>query len=872
MGELPSGTVTLLFTDVEGSTRLLDELGASAYAAALAEHRRVLRAAFDRHDGVEVDTQGDAFFVAFPTAVGALSAAGEAQCWLADGPIRVRIGLHTGAPLRTDEGYVGIDVHRAARIAAAGHGGQVLLSASTRAQVDGNGLRDLGEHRLKDLTAPERIWQLGDERFPPLKTLYRTNLPVPATPFLGRAEELREVASLLTRDDVGLVTLTGPGGTGKTRLALQTAAEAAEAFPDGTTWVSLAPLRDPGPVLETIASALDVRADPSRPLAETLVERLAGTRRLLLLDNAEHLLPAIATDVAVLRGAEGVKVLVTSRERLQLQGEHVWPVPPLDRSDGVELFTSRARALDPSFASTPAVSALCERLDDLPLALELAAARTTIFSPDQLLDRLGQRLDLLTGSRDTDPRQHTLRATIAWSYDLLGEDEQRLFRALSVFVGGCTYDEAEAICGAEPDPLQSLLDKSLVRRRNSELGPRYWMLETIREFAADMSATCGEVEAQRRRHAEWLTERAEQAERARNGEEIPPWNPFAWVQDELPNLRAAVEWAFEHDETDVLQRLASSAGSAWLMNGAHSEIQELLARLLEAPVPMAPARRARMLHVLAEIQEAEGDFPAGRALAEQALELFAEAGDGGGVIRTRLTLVLNALDTDEFELARTHLAAARAVPTASDVDRARISLTAATVEGETGAFALAQTLTDEGIALLSAHGRPRSWDSGWLINAGWWALQAGDFTRARSALEAYLDDDSAKNVHGVATAHGNLGLVALHERDQDAAATQFSEQLTLVRGMPVRMTIAEGLYGAAAVAAMDGDGERALRLWGAANALKHEMGMSLSQPEELVVAQFLEPVRAAHTDADRLLAEGASLEVDAAIALALEAA
>jgi hypothetical protein len=423
--------VTFLFTDMEGSTRLLEKLGAEAYAQALAEHRRILREAFARHGGVEIDTQGDAFFVAFPTAPDALSAAAEAQRSLAAGPIQVRIGLHTGTPLVTDDDYVGLDVHRAARIAAAAHGGQVVVSATTRALVDPAkvGLQDLGVHRFKDLAAPERVYQLGEGNFPPLRSLHRANLPVPMTPFLGRQRELEEVTTLLRREDVRLLTLTGSGGTGKTRLALQAVAAAAEAFPDGLAWVALAPLRDPALIPPTVLRALQLTESPGRDAIETLQASLDGSRSLLLLDNAEHLLPGLIGELSRLRSIHGPTFVITSRERLQLQGEQVYAVPTLAPSDGVALFLARARTLDSNFSSNGAVAELCERLEQLPLALELAAARTPLFSVEQLLERLGQRLDLLKGARDADPRQQTLRATIAWSYDLLDESEQRLFRS-----------------------------------------------------------------------------------------------------------------------------------------------------------------------------------------------------------------------------------------------------------------------------------------------------------------------------------------------------------------------------------------------------------------------------------------------------------
>ena len=442
--ELPTGTVTFLFTDVEGSTMLLHELGPELYAAALAEHRRIVREACARERGVEVDTQGDAFFFAFPTAPGAVAAASAMTDGLASGPIRVRGGLHTGTPLLAEEGYVGDDVHRAARVAAAGHGGQVLVSAATASLVDVQ-LTDLGEHRFKDLAAAERVYQLGEGTFPPLKSLYRTNLPVPATSFLGRDHELAEIAGLL-QDGARLVTLTGPGGTGKTRLAIHAAAEASDSFPDGIWWVPLASLSDARLVTSAIAQALSVKEEPGKELEESLAARLGGKRALLVLDNAEHLMPDVASRIAELRDVSGPTLVVTSRERLQLQGEHVYSVPPLAGDEGVELFLSRARAIDSDVSASESVGELCSRLDNLPLALELAAARSIVFSPEQLVERLSQRLDLLKGGRDADPRQQTLRATIEWSYDLLEAEEQRLFRALSVFASSCTFEAAEAVC------------------------------------------------------------------------------------------------------------------------------------------------------------------------------------------------------------------------------------------------------------------------------------------------------------------------------------------------------------------------------------------------------------------------------------------
>jgi predicted ATPase/class 3 adenylate cyclase len=634
--DLPSGTVTFLFTDVEGSTRLLHEFGGEGYAEALAEHRRILREAFAAGGGVEVDTQGDAFFVAFPTAPGALEAAAEATAALTPGPIRVRMGIHTGTPHLGEEGYVGVDVHRAARIAACGHGGQVLVSSSTAALTGTEGLRDLGEHRLKDLSAPERLFQLGEGEFPPLRSLFRTNLPIPATPFLGREAELAEIASLLARDDVRLLTLTGPGGTGKTRLALEAAALTADAYPQGVYWVPLAPLRDPALVLEEAAQALGVK--------DGLVEHIADKELLLLFDNFEQVVEAAPGLSELLASCPKLDLLVTSRELLQLPAEQAYPVPPLSEQDGTALFLTRARAADHVFEPTDGIEELCRRLDNLPLAIELAASRVRLLSPEQLLERLSGRLDLLKAGRGVDARQQTLRATIEWSYDLLAEDEQRLFARLAVYSGGCTLAAAEAVCDADLDTLQSLVDKSLVSVREHD---RFWMLETIREYAAERLEESGQGQELRRQHAEYFLALAEVADphaRAYSRE---------WLDrlgEEHDNLRAAIDWFTATGEAESCQRLVGALGNFWGIRGHLAEGSRRTQSALAADVRLTPAR-GRALVEAAGFALGRGEDAEVRMYAEEALELYQRLGDDWGAAASLFLLGHAAADEGKFEEA-----------------------------------------------------------------------------------------------------------------------------------------------------------------------------------------------------------------------------
>ena len=638
MRELPTGTVSLLFTDIEGSTRLLSELG-DAYADALAEHRQQLRAVFARHDGVEVDTQGDAFFVAFGRATDALAAAAAGQQVLEGGPVRVRMGVHTGEPTVTEEGYVGIDIHRAARIAAAGSGGQVLVSRTTYDLAGADGLRDLGEHRLKDLSAPERLYQLGDGEFPPLKTLYQTNLPIPATPFLGRESELAEVGGLLARPGVRLLTLTGAGGSGKTRLALQAAGAAADEYPQGVWWVPLAPVRDTGAVLEATARALRAVGG----LAEWIGER----RLLLLLDNFEHVIEAAADLSPLLAACPNLDVLVTSRERAAAR-----------RRAGVSRSGARP-SRQPGSSSSPArvpcarssspthpLDELCSHLDDLPLALELAAARTVILTTEQLLARLGQRLDLLRGGRDAELRQQTLRATIEWSHDLLEREDQELFARLSIFDGGCTLEAAEAICGAELDRLQSLVDKSLVRVRGRR---RFWMLESIREFALERLRDSGFADETQRRYADFFLELAESAHLSSDAVDLGQRYDLAIPEED--NLRAAIDRAAERGDITRALQLAVSLETFWVTQDPH-EGRRRLESLLAAATGLPPLLEARAVRALGGATYIAGDFERGTELHERSLDLFVALGDELSIAHLHHRLASEALRTGDLERAR----------------------------------------------------------------------------------------------------------------------------------------------------------------------------------------------------------------------------
>ncbi len=650
MRHLPTGTVTFVFTDVEASTRLLHELG-EGYSAVLAEHRRILREAFARHGGVEVDTQGDAFFVAFARASGAVEAAVEAQRALGDGPVRVRMGIHTGEPIRTEEGYVGMDVHRAARIAAAGHGAQVLLSQSTREllrheSVPMASLRDLGSQRLKDLDEPERLYQVlapGLVReFPPLRSLgtHRGNLPVQMSSFVGRKDELAVVTKAL--EEARLVTLTGVGGVGKTRLAIQAAGEIEPRFEDGAWLIELAPVREPDAVAEMVAATFGLAARPGSTVTETLVEFLRAKRLLMVLDNCEHVLDVTAKLARTLvHECSKLALLTTSREALGIEGEHVVGVPSLPspnadadpdavaRSDAVRLFADRSRAVKPGFevtaANATAVTELCQRLDGIPLALELAAARAAVLSPHELASRLDQRFRVLTaGRRGVTERHQTLRSAIDWSYELLSQPEQRLLGRLAVFAGGCSLPAVEAICSGgvvETDAVLSLVAnlvaRSLVVADEQNGETRYRLLETIREYADDRLESAGDIEEIHQRHARYYATWAEAASQGLRGPDEAGWTRK--VASEHENLRAAMAHALDTDDADVALRLLAAAK---LIPMYFLPVTAVLSAAAERALELSGARD-HSLSIAALVQAAtsawsRGDFERTQRFCEEA--------------------------------------------------------------------------------------------------------------------------------------------------------------------------------------------------------------------------------------------------------------
>jgi predicted ATPase len=756
-----------LFTDVAGSTRLLRELGAEAYASALAEHRSRIRQVSAAFGGIEVDTQGDAFFMAFPDAQSATHAARTFTEALAPGPIRVRVGLHSGTPVTTDEGYVGEDVHLAARIAAAAHGGQIVLSGATRTLLDdGWELVDLGEHRLKDFGAPIAIYQIGHGSFPPLMTISNTNLPRPTSSFIGRDRELAEIRDRLARG-TRLLTLTGPGGTGKTRLAIEAANALIARYKSGVFWVGVAALRDPALVTEQIVQTLGAK--------DSLAEHIGEREMLLVVDNLEQVIEAAPELSQLLLKCPHLAMLCTTRELLRVQGEVEFQVPPLDVTEAVALFCARS-----GLAASSEIMQLCARLDSLPLAVELAAARTKALTPRQILSRLARPLDLFRGGRDVDPRQQTLRATIQWSYDLLTAREQRLYRALSVFAGGCTLEAAEEICDADLDVLQSLVDKSLVRFSEE----RYVMLETIRQYAGEQLDKLGEVGDLRLRHARWFTTLVERSEPELEGDHQDQW--LDRLEREHDNIRAALAYAVDSGDDNVALRLTAGSGTFWWIRGYWSEARRWLETALQRARTDNPALLYKTLEAAAHLAYRQGDDQRARQLAVDAVQRAHQLGDASAIARgLRVLALASSAEGDEEQFQRL-------VQQSADYARK----------------------AGDRWALLMA-----------LNNLGLVAFNAGDLERAGSFFdEALTIARSTRDRRSEAFVLSNLGLLELERGNTNEARRTVASSLRLAQQLRFLAIAASDLMLLAAVAVTQHEPELAAQLLGGADRVNEEIG------------------------------------------------
>ena len=887
MCELPTGTVTLLFTDIEGSTYLLQQLG-DRYVSLLEACRSLLRAAFLEFHGREVDTQGDAFFVAFARATDAIAAAVAGQrailthAWPKGVTVRVRMGLHTGEPSVATEGYVGMDVHHAARIMSAGHGGQVLLSQTTRDLVGHTlseevSLMDLGVHRLKDLQQPSHLFQLVisglPADFPPLKTLdtQPNNLPIQPTPFIGRAQEVAAVAALLRREDVRLVTLTGPGGTGKTRLGLQVAAELSEVFPDGVFFVNLAPLSDPAFVLPAIAQVLDVKEMGAYALLDLLQAFLREKQLLLLLDNFEQVVRAALPVAELLAACPKLKIVVTSRMTLHVRAEHEFAVPPLalpnlkrlpdlvalSQYDAVALFIQRAQAVKFDFQVTnttaPAVAEICVRLDGLPLAIELAAARIKLLPPGELLARLGQRLAVLTsGARDAPTRQQTLRNTIDWSYHLLDAQEQQLFRRLSVFVGGCTLEAGEAVCatlgdgaGQVVEGVASLIDKSLLQQTEHEGNEsRLVMLETIREYGWECLTVSEEEETTRQAHAEYYLALAEEAEPHLRGAQQLLW--LRQLEQEQENLRTALGWLIASEEVEIALHFCVALWWFWQTRVYWSEGR----RWLKAVLALRGAGerttiRARTLSAAGELAGVQGDWREAHMLLSESVALYRELGDERGLVLPLSTLGWVLLRQGDLAAAAPLMEESIALcrKLGHNWDLSRVLLWLGNIASFQGDLMQAMALTQEGLTLARELG-DMTLIARALNNLGYFLWLHGDLMQAMALTQEGLTlarelGDKFLILSTVET----LGSIVLSQGDPEQAKALFTEGFSLAKELGNDELIALLIWGLARVAAVKAQLKHAARLFGAA-AVRYDINKVISPDQRDDYEQTVESVRA----------------------------
>jgi predicted ATPase/class 3 adenylate cyclase len=867
---LPDGAVTMLFSDIEGSTALLSRLG-DRYRETLSDHRVLLRAEFDAWRGHEISTEGDSFFVVFETAADAVACclAGQralaAHDWPGGDTLRVRMGLHSGEVTRYEDSYVAMDVHRAARIAATAHGGQVVLSEPTLQAAgplpEGVSVRDLGFHRLKDIGAPERIYQLAGPGlradFPPLKSLGApASLPVPATPLVGRDDDVERLRTVISRPGVRLVTLTGPGGVGKTRLSLAAAAALDHAFPHGVFFVALAAVGDADVMWKTLASDLDV--DGEGPAA--VLEYLRRRRMLLVLDNLEQLGGAGEVVAALVAAAPGLVVLATSRGPLYIQGEHEFPVPPLAvtrgtdvdavaASSAVRLFAQQAGMVRPGFAITgnnaADVAAICRRLDGLPLAIELAASRVRLLAPKALLARLGQSLGLATAEAGRPSRQQTLRNIVAWSYDLLTPGTAQVFRRMSVFAGGCDLDALDAVAAGGdgvPDPLElvaELHDVSLVTVTEGADGePRLGLLETIREYAFEHLEADDDLDGTRHRHADYY---AGVAERAREQMDGPAQlTALDRLEAEHDNLRAALAWSLETpaagpagrgDRAVIGLRLVQALSPFWHQHGHATEGRRWLQRAMDLASGDGGTPLAKVAHGLGVLMDQQGEPDAARRLFERSLAIWRELGDRGQQAR----------ELSSLGIAYRHL----------------------------GQLATARTFLEEAVALNRETGDMARLAAS-LANLGQLESSLGRWDRAIVAVqEALLLDRQYGSPFGVAVGQSTLALSTLRAGRPREARDLVCDMFDYVASSGNTAFFLNTLELAAVIAGALDEIPLAARLLGAAQTIRHESGMQLTQPEAALLDELLAPARASMTPQEWDTEEAAGRALSQPEALAL---
>lgn len=891
----PTGTVTFLFTDIEGSTLVIQDVGDTRYAQALADHRRLLLETFHASQGYVVETQGDAFLVAFPRARDAVLAAVAGQqalaahAWPEGAVLRVRMGLHTGEPAHGRDGYVGIDLHRAARICAAAYGGQILVSAATRGLAGDElsshiGFRNLGEHRLKDLAMPQLLYQViaADlpSDFPPPRSLnvLPNNLPVQLTTFVGRERDIAEVIRLLSASR--LLTLTGPGGGGKTRLALQVAAELLPEYRDGVWLAELATLTDPTFLPQTVAAKLSVREQPGRPPMATLAEYLRSKSLLLILDNSEHVIDTCALLVdELLHTCPGLHILATSREALHIPGEIVYAVPPLSlpeggrpsiddltRSEAGRLFIERATLARPGLAlqneHAATLAQICSRLDGNPLAIELAAARVKVLSIKEIASRLDDLFRLLTeGGRTTLPRHRTLEATIDWSHNLLTEQEKILFRRLSVFAGGWTLDAAEEVCAGDGLEARDVLDlqarlveKSLVIVESQVEQSRYRMLETIQEYSRGKLSQSGEAIVIGGRHLDWFLSLAERAKNELRGPNQAEW--LNRLDADHGNFRVALKQSLIAVATDKGLRLAGALGRFWYRRGHLIEgrkwLESVLARGEGAPASV----RAEALYVAGRLATGLSDYDAARAFDEESLRIFREIGDKRGMAESLHALSHVAEVRGDYAAARSlceeSLAIFREIGDRRGIAVVLIDLGRVThMQGE---ITQSQPLLDQGMALSREIGERL------IIGAALHALAGvrkdrADYTVAQSLLKdsvaifQQLGDERyiAWSVSGLAAIACSLG-------KYDEARRLYEDSLRVFGEVGDRHRKAESLQGLGDVMHALGDlagsrrhYEESLSLyrslnhtWGSAEVLCHLGSAAIGQGDQAAARSLLE--------------------------------